>query len=216
VSGHPLRHVRRTSVGEDGEHGQALVEFAIILPVFTLFLLLMLELGLAFSHHITLEYATREGSRTGSALANGGTGNCVGGVDAAGIDPQIVAAVQRILKSPGSPIVMPAISEIRLFRSDSSGNQVGSQVNVWTYTPGAGPDIDPGLAVDRLDFSQSSSGWPACSRSNGANPDSIGVRARYAYTFQTPLGAIAGMFRGAPPTLLTLDDRTIMALNPTN
>lgn len=210
MSGLPLRRRRP----RDEERGQALVEFAIILPVFTLFLLIMLELGLAFNHHMTLEYATREGSRTGSALANGGPTNCVGGVDALGIDAQTVAAVQRILKSPGSPIRMSAINEIRLFRADSSGNQIGSQVNVWTYTPGSGPDIDPGPGVDRLDFSQSSAGWPVCSRSNGNNPDSIGVRVRYGYTFQTPLGAIAGMFRGAPPTLLTLDDRTIMALNP--
>jgi hypothetical protein len=196
------------------QSGQSLVEFAIILPVFALVLLVMLELGLAFNHHMTIEYATREGSRTGSGLADGGSTNCIAGVDAAGIDQQVVAAVQRILKSPGSPINLAAVNEIRLYRSDASGNQVGTQANVWRYTPGAGPDIDPGVAVDRLDFSQSSAGWPACRRSDGPNPDSIGVRIRYGYSFQTPLGAVAAFFTGAPATLLTLDDRTVMALNP--
>lgn len=194
--------------------GQSLVEFAVVLPVFALFLLGMLEMGLAFNHHLTLEYATREGSRTGSALANGGSTNCIAGIDIAQIDQQIMAAMQRVLKSPGSPIRIASISEIRLFRSDANGNQVGSQVNIWGPAPGAGPDVDPGLGVDRLDFSQRSVGWPACSRSSGPSPDSIGVRIRYGYMFQTPLGSIASLFSNQPATLITIDDKTVMALNP--
>lgn len=205
---------RLSPLTETRERGQSLVEFAVILPVFALFLLGMLEMGLAFGHHLTLEYATREGSRTGSALGNGGSINCVGGVDTAGIDQQTVAAVQRILKSPGSPINLSAVTEIRLYRSDANGGQVGSQVNVWGPALGAGPDIDPGLGVDRLDFTQRSVGWPVCSRSNGPNADSIGVRVLYSYGFQTPLGAIANLFTNRPQTLLTLDDKTVMALNP--
>ena len=50
--------------------GQSLVEFAISVPVFMLLLFGMLEFGFAFNHHLTLEYATREGARTGAALAD--------------------------------------------------------------------------------------------------------------------------------------------------
>ena len=32
----------------------------------------MLEFGFVFSHNLTLQYATREGARTGALLANGG------------------------------------------------------------------------------------------------------------------------------------------------
>ena len=46
--------------------GQALVEFAILIPMFMLLLMGMLEFGLAFSHHQTLQYATREGARAGA------------------------------------------------------------------------------------------------------------------------------------------------------
>ncbi len=196
------------------QRGQSLVEFAILVPVFLLCLLGMLEFGLAFNHHMTIEYATREGSRTGSALADGGSTNCLAGVDLDDIDGQIVGAVQRILKSPGSPVNLAGVDEVRLYRADASGGQVGSDANVWRYTPGAGPDIDRGLGVDRLDFSPSSVGWPVCSRNSGPNPDSIGVSLRYRYAFQTPLGGIATMFSSAPATLLTIDDRTVMALNP--
>lgn len=211
-----LRHGSRAPEQTRRGHGQSLVEFAIVLPVLGLFLLGMLEMGLAFSHHLTIEYATREGSRTGSGLSTGGSTNCVGGVDAANIDQQIIAAVQRILKSPGSPISMAAVTEIRLYRADANGNQMGTQANVWGPTPGAGPDIDPGVGVDRLDFTQQSSGWHVCARRNASpNPDSIGVRIRYGYVWQTPLGAISDLFSGSLQTLLTIDDRTVMSLNPT-
>jgi hypothetical protein len=191
-----------------------LVEFALIVPVFSLCLLGMLELGLAFNHYMTLEYGTREGARTGAALGDGGSTNCIGGVDTNMIDAQIVAAVQRNLKSPGSPITMANITDIRIFKADAAGAQIGSLVNVWIYTPGAGPDIDPGLGIDRLDFTQQSAAWTVCSRNTGPGADSIGVRIRYRYAFQTPLGSLASMFSNAPATLLNIDDSTVMALAP--
>jgi hypothetical protein len=174
----------------------------------------MLEFGLAFNHNMTLEYATRESSRTGSALSKGGAGNCIGGIDLYTIDAQTVAAAQRILKSPGSPVRLADIADIRLFRADSAGNQIGSQVNVWRYTPGRGPDIDPSLGVDRLDFSAVSTGWPVCSRNSGPNPDSIGVRIAYTYRFSTPLGSLMNAMGGSSMSQLSLIDKTVMALNP--
>jgi hypothetical protein len=199
---------------ERRQGGQALAEFALIVPVLVLALMAILEFGLAFNHYMTIEYGTREGSRTGSALARGGRTNCVGGVDLVGVDQQVIAAVQRILKSPGSPISLADVSEIRIYRADAAGNQVGSQANSWRYTGGSGPDLDPGVGVERLDFSQSSSGWPVCSRNNGVSPDSIGVRIVYNYNLQTPLGAAMRYFGGNAAASFTFDDRTVMALNP--
>ena len=199
---------------ERGGRGQAVVEFTLVVPVMVLLMLGMLEFGFAFNHHMTIEYATREGARTGSALAKGGSTNCVGGVDAQSIDSQVVAAVQRILKSPGSMVSMADVADVRLYKSDSTGNQTGSQVNVWQYTPGAGPDLDPGVAVDRLDFTASSTGWPVCNRSSGPNPDSIGVRISYTYRFSTPLGSLMSFLGGSGLSRLTINDQTVMALNP--
>jgi Flp pilus assembly protein TadG len=194
--------------------GQSVVEFTIVVPILVLLMLGMLEFGFAFNHHMTIEYATREGARTGSALAKGGSSNCVSGVDAQSIDAQTIAAAQRILKSPGSPVRMSDITDIRLYRADAAGNQIGSQVNVWRYTPGAGPDLDPSAAVDRLDFSATSTGWPVCSRSSGPNPDSIGVRISYTYRFSTPLGSLINFMGGSSLSRLTINDKTVMALNP--
>ncbi|MET0771538.1 MAG: TadE family protein, partial [Candidatus Limnocylindrales bacterium] len=122
------------------ERGQSVVEFIVIVPIVAMLLLIMLEFGLAFNHRLTVGYATREGARIGAALAHGGATSCAVS-DPALVDQQVIAATQRILKSPGSPIVMSDVNQIRIYKSDSNGNQIGSLVNVWTYTPGAGPDI---------------------------------------------------------------------------
>ena len=47
-----------------------------VITVLMLLLLGMLEFGFLFDHHLTLEYATREGARVGAALANGGGRRC--------------------------------------------------------------------------------------------------------------------------------------------
>jgi Flp pilus assembly protein TadG len=201
---------------KERERGQSLVEFALIVPVVTLILLGTLEFGLAFNNNLTLEYATREGSRTAAGLGNGGSSNCSGGVDAYLIDAQTVAAVQRILKSPGSPISLANVSEVRIYRANSAGDQIGSDANTWRYTPGAGPDIDTGPAVERLDFSSSTTNWPTCSRSDGPSPDSVGVQVTYTYNFSTPLGSLIRLLGGTSAGSLTMTDRTVMALNPTS
>lgn len=198
-----------------GQRGQGVVEFALLLPVFMLILLGMLEFGFVFDHTLTIQYASREGARVGSAMANGGgTLGCNSGQspNAATVDPLIIAAVTRVLTSPGSRVNIAEVPEIRIFQADSSGNQVGSNVNVWSYTPGAGPSVDG----RQLDYTQGSVGWAACSRRNGSPVDSIGVRLVYTYRMQTALGSVMSFFGGSGLSTITVSDRTVMALNPTN
>lgn len=200
------------------ERGQSMVEFILIVPVAALLLMIMLEFGLAFNHRLTVGTASREGARIGAALAHGTATDCSVS-DPSKVDQQIIAAVQRILKSPGSPIVMSDVSSIRIYRANAAGNQIGSQVNVWTQTLGGGPILDSGPPVDRLDFSQASIGWPVCSRKNSGSPseiDSIGVQVVYTYRLTTPLRAVVDLFGGAGvSSTFAMPDQTIMALNPT-
>jgi hypothetical protein len=199
--------------------GQSLVEFAVILPVFLILLVGMLEFGFVFDHNISLGYASREGARVGSALANGGGAlGCNPGQspNAASVDPQIIAAVQRILTSPGSPIVVDRVQQIRIFRADTAGVQIGNNVNVWTYSAAGGPIIDG----RRLDFRATSTNWLACSRRNDNNPGagaphSIGVALVYRYDLVTALGALMRLAGGTFAGSLMMSDATVMALNPT-
>lgn len=198
------------------EGGQGLVEFAAVVPVFLFILLGILEFGFVFDHHLTISYATREGARAGAALANGGGPlGCGAGRSPnwTSVDPQIIAAVQRVLASPGSPIALERVTEIRIYKATATGDEVAGAVNVWVYDPTGGPMVD-GRA---LDFSPQTVGWPACARTNAtANPDSLGVSLRYTYQFVTPLAAIGAFFGGGGPASLPMSDRTVMALNPTD
>lgn len=185
-----------------------------ILPVFLLLVLGTLEFGMAFDHNLTLEYASREGVRTGSALANGGGPlGCGGGQspNAATVDNQIIAAVERVLDSSGSPLDVTQITQIRIYKvdtSNTSGNEVAGTANRWIYAPGAGPVVS-GVALNfKPDIAVQ--GWPACSRVNGAGADSIGVGINYTYNLQTPLGNLLGGM-----AKIDMHDQTVMQLNPT-
>jgi hypothetical protein len=206
---------------DERARGQSLVEFSMIITVVMLLLLGMLEFGFVFDHHLTLEYATREGARVGSAMGktatpNGATVPC----DAAGnesVDKQIVAAVQRVITSPGSAVVKSRVTEIRIYKANATGDITGSSSNKWIYSASS-PTVGNGPLVDgkKLFFVASGvTGWAACSRDNGAEPDSIGVSLKYNYQLVTPLSAVMGFFGpGSGPTVIPIGDRTVMALNP--
>jgi hypothetical protein len=210
----------RSAARRAGSLGQSLVEFSALLPVFLLILFGMVEFGFVFTHNLTLEYATREGARVGAALSNGGgTLGCGTGQSPSWqtVDPLVVAAVERVLQSPGSQIVVARVSRIVIYKANPvSGADDQGLHDVWTYSPGAGPV--PQGTTDALDFVNASypngDAWKACSRVNAApNVDSIGVSLTYTYAFETPLASILGFFGGGSPTL-TMSDRTIMDLNP--
>lgn len=187
-----------------------------IITVVMLLLLGMLEFGFVFDHHLTLEYATREGARVGAALANGGGAvGCGAGEspNAATVDQQIIGAVQRVISSPGSAVVESRITEIKIYKSDLNGDVSGTSFNKWVYSSGNGPPVD----LVNLNFVPSgATGWAACLRDNGASaPDSIGVSLKYDYHLITPLSAAMGFFGpGSGPTAIPIGDRTVMALNP--
>ena len=211
----PRLRPRAGTARRSGERGHGLVEFAAVVPFFLFLLLGMLEFGFVFDHHLTISYATREGARAGAALANGGGPlGCGAGQspNRASVDALNVAAVQRVLTSPGSPIAPNRVIEIRIYKATATGGEVTGKVNVWRYDPSGGPMVD-GRA---LDFSPQTVGWPACERSNVTpNPDSLGVSLRYTYQFVTPLAAVAAFFGGGGPASLPISDRTVMAVNPT-
>ncbi len=210
----------------DRSRGQALVEYAIIVPAFMLLLMGMLEFGFVFNHNLNLEYATREGARTGAALANGGLSNCPTVSTSDGIDPKvtnpdidayIIAAVQRVLTSPGSPIDITQVSQIQIWKNDPAnpGKQKAGAVNTWTNT-GAGS----GLTVDgvKLTFTETAARqWHICQRDNASvPPDSIGISLKYTYHLVTPLAAVLTFFGPGGVATFPMGDQTVMSLNPTN
>lgn len=199
----------RPSPRRDRSRGQALVEFSVLVPAFMLILFGMLEFGFVFTHNLTLEYATREGARTGAALADGGGNAAI----CATIDPQIIAAVERVLTSPGSPIDETQVTTIQIWKATAAGVATNAaQTSTWNYGTGGAPTVD-GFQLHYHETSSST--WTPCTRNNGASPDSVGVSLTYNYNMVTPLSSVARFFGGGASTgIIPMADRTIMALNP--
>ena len=196
--------------GLRGDRGQATIEVALLLSLLIMPLVFgLVEMGFLFSSHLTLSAATREGARMGSNLANGGNPlGCGGGQspNAASVDPQIVASVERSLTGAGTEITLANVTEIDIYKSTATGGVTGTSINVWKYNFNGGPVIDG----DPLDFSQFSVGWTACSRNNVIPADALGVTVKYNYQPKTPL-------RYFLPGVSTwsLSDSTVMVLNAT-
>ena len=211
----------RPSRGRAGaEGGQSLVEFALIVPVFMLLLLGMLEFGLAFEHDQTLTYATREGARAGAIAGDGSTTYPCDSTTKANFDAPIIAAVERVLTSPGSPIDLTQVSSIKVYLAKPDGTSTGTE-NIWTPAAGAGPSVDGmGNSLGKtLDFKQTTVGWPCTVRSVGGSPstvDALGVSISYKYQFQTSLGGIVKFMFGNTWSSLSMSDKTVMNLDPTN
>ncbi len=187
-------------------NGQALVEFAIVVPLLITMVLSVAEIGSAIGVNMSLELATREGARVGAALVNGGSPfGCGAGQspNAASVDPQIIASVERALTSRGSGVDLGSVAYIHIYKATASGGE--SSVNAWY--PGAGPVVD-GVS---LHFSPGAVAWQPCNRSFQLPADSIGVSIGYTYHMFTPLAAITGM-TGFDHIHMT--DRTVMALEP--
>ena len=185
----PIR--RRTRAAR----GQSLVEFAMGVPLFLILLLGMVEFG--FVVHATtsaLEYASARAPALGSALASGTA--AVPCRRAPTSTATIIAALQRVVTSPGSQINVGNISQIQIYSANASGDPIGSLINTWV--PGTGPTVD-GVALQFHEHEQSA-GRPARSATGttARSPDSIGVELTYV-RLRDPAGELRRP-RSAPAT----------------
>lgn len=194
---------------DDG--GQATIELALLMTLLLMPLVFgLVEMGYLFSSHVTISASTREGARMGSNIANGGNPlGCGAGQspNAASVDPQIIASVERSLTGAGSEIDLASVTEIDIFKATASGGVSGTSMNRWTYTPNTGPVIDG----NPLEFSLSGpNNWQACSRTNVIPADSVGVTIKYNYRAKSPLRYFLPGF-----AQLNVSDTTVMVLNAT-
>lgn len=191
-----------------GEDAQGLVEFALVLPVLLIVMVFgAVELGTVLSDAMTMASASREGARVASALVNGGGAlGCSAGQspNAATVDPNVIAAVERVLVGNGTRIVLADVTQIRIAKATAAGAETAGQINTWNYQLNGGPVVDG----QQLDFVAASQPWTACSRNNVSPSDSAVVTIVYQYRGRTPLRLLVPMFNS-----FTMSDRTVMAMN---
>jgi hypothetical protein len=189
------------------ENGQSTTELALVAPLLMILVFGLIELAGLLSDSMTMSAASREGARIGGALVNGGGAlGCASGQspNAAVVDPNIVAAVERVLTGTGAWTTLSDVDEIRIWKATSTGTETSGLVNVWTYRLNGGPVVD-GQA---LDFVQQSQLWQPCTRNNVTPADSIGVTVSYTYRARTPLRFLLPVFNQ-----FTIRERTVMAQN---
>jgi Flp pilus assembly protein TadG len=68
------------------EKGQAVVEFALVLPILAALVIAIVEFGIAFNHYQTLTAAVGTGARTGAVTHDSGTVEAVVDSAAGGLD----------------------------------------------------------------------------------------------------------------------------------
>ena len=103
--------MQRIAVTRD-EKGQAMTEFAIVLPVIALVLFAILQFGIAFNNYLTLTDAVRRGARTAavSRQTGAGTSATVAAVNSAAGDLTISKMSVSVTSTwqPGSDVTVSA------------------------------------------------------------------------------------------------------------
>ena len=201
--------------------GQSVVEFALILPVIMFLLLGMIEMGFAINHNSSMVTATRQGARVGASLVNGSSfHHCNDSTNSADVDPQIIAATEGVLRSPGSPISVTQVTGIVIFEVDEYGTAVKDHLNTWTKSVNATTGAPTGDLVphttQNLYFAHGTVNWDASVRCGSAPAHGIGVRITYNYRFITPLGSLITALGGSlfSDGQIPMSDQTIMSLEP--
>jgi hypothetical protein len=176
-----------------------------IIPIVLTMALSIAEFGVAFGTNMTMIEATREGARVGAILVNGSSSfGCTGYPGWTNVDPQIVAAVQRVIESPGSGMDPTKIDWIHIYAYSSPGTY-----NEWKYKDST--HTGASVCGVTLDYYQASAPWPASSRSKTLPVDSIVVAVEYRYQLFTPLSSLTGLF-GVHQ--ITMVDSTVMDFEP--
>jgi Flp pilus assembly protein TadG len=163
------------------ERGQALVEFAIGLPVFLLLLFGLVEFGFVLNASSTLNYA----SRVAALLA-------AEGGKTEGTDCMVLRAVERALTSPTTAT---RVLHVEIFWSDSNGDQIASNVTAYDRTGTLTCAYGDGTTIT-VPYTRTTNNYPESDRCDvlagcgglHTTVDDIGVRITYAHQWVTSFG----------------------------
>lgn len=190
AGGHVRRHSASPRLRRGRSRGQALVEFALIAPVFFVVFFSTIEFALLTASIGSFNFASRDGARLGSLL---------GRTDAS-VDSEVVTVIRGHVYG----LVMAKTQEIDIYRSTSNGQCLTSGNSTTT--------VDDASCLKnqyRIDGSvMGSIQWPVSARNDSLQgADYLGVRIVYRYVYLT--GFIAGL--GTP---LNLTATSVQRIEP--
>jgi Flp pilus assembly protein TadG len=177
-----------------GARGQALAEFALILPIFLVLLMGVLEFGFVLNAVLGTNFAARDAALLAAEAGNAPGADCV-----------ILQSVENDVSAPASDT---RILQVEIYRSDHNGGQIGgssiySRSGSTTCTYPRGPSVTVPYTLTAAGYTESDrcnylGGCPDLGRTE---LDTIGVSITYHYNWHTPLAALLQMLpgHGVPP-----------------
>jgi len=162
--------------------GQALVEFALMFPVFSLLFFGMIEFGFLFNAQLSLNFATRDASllaaEAGSKDANA---DCV--------------ILRRVDDALSPPTDKARILRVHIYEADVRGVATGREQiytrGTSTPCPGGG-SVPYALTTATFPFTARCAQLLGCGTAPVQPLDIIGVSIEYQYTYVTPMPYLLG------------------------
>lgn len=191
------------------QRGQALLEFAIVLPVLMLMVTGIIEFALAFNSSLGINRASQN-----AALVAAEAGNLPGA------DCMILTRIEQDINAP---IDRNEILGVNIQRTNPSGTTVFAQNS---YVRGGVTNciMADGTPIS-VPYTSTGSGYPVsqrCSIQAGCptmtptrtTVDTIGVQVSLRYHLRTPLSAVMGMFGGGTSGTMDFTMRNAFRMEP--
>lgn len=187
-----MRHAPRSSPATSrrarrprrADHGQALVELALLLPVFLTVMLAIIEFGFAFNAVLSVNFASRNAALT---AAEGGS--------AEGTDCLVLRTIEEDVTAPADA---GHIEFVEIYLSDRNGDEINTST-VYARDGGSTTcDFGGGVSVT-VPYTKVADGYPEADRcntlagcGNGRTLDLVGVRITYRHQWVTPIRSFIG------------------------
>jgi len=191
------------------QRGQALLEFAIVLPVLMLLVTGIIEFALAFNSSLGINRASQN-----AALVAAEAGNLPGA------DCMILTRIEQDINAP---IDRGEITGVQIQRTNPTGTTIYASNNyvrggVTNCTLADGTPIDVPYTATALGYpvNQRCSVLSGCPTMTPARTtvDTIGVQISLTYHLRTPLSAVMGMFNGGADGTLDFTMRNAFRMEP--
>jgi Flp pilus assembly protein TadG len=199
-----------TSVGRGRrQRGQALLEFAIVLPVLMLMVTGIIEFALAFNSNLGINRASQD-----AALVAAEAGNLPGA------DCMILTRIEQDISAP---IDRGEITGVSIQRTNPSGTTIYAE-NSYVRGGVTNCTLADGTPID-VPYTSTGTGYPVnqrCSVQSGCptmtpartTVDTIGVQIDLRYRLRTPLNALMGMFDGGTEGTMDFTMRNAFRMEP--
>lgn len=191
------------------ERGQALAEFALIIPLLFLLVMGIIEFALAFNSTLGINRASQN-----AALIAAEAGSLPGA------DCMILLSIEKDITAP---IDKREITGIEIQRTNASGTTIYAR-NTYTRSGATTCELADGTPIT-VPYTATSNGYPVnqrCSVLSGcpamtparSTVDTVGIQIDLRYNLRTPLNAVMAMFDGGVSGTMDFRQRSAYRMEP--